>query len=206
MDRLDGLALWLADHEQLAVQELHIGFCGELVARGIPLWRSGLGLELLHPEQSGERSIWRADGSSVLTQAPAGVASSDDYLNSPVRIVDDTDRPFRQRLDDSMPRLPLLEDMRREGGTDYVIYPLPFLDRTRSAYLSFATQAAEGFSESDIGLLETSARLLSPYAERRALRRIAVDLLDTYVGPRTGQRIIEGRVDRGAVELIEAAI
>ena len=33
-----------------------------------------------------------------------------------------------------------------------------------------------------------------------------IDLLDTYVGPRTGQRIIEGRVDRGAVEMIEAAI
>jgi adenylate cyclase len=42
--------------------------------------------------------------------------------------------------------------------------------------------------------------------ERYVLRRIAIDLLDTYVGPHTGQRILEGQVDRGAVELIEAAI
>jgi adenylate cyclase len=33
-----------------------------------------------------------------------------------------------------------------------------------------------------------------------------MDLLDTYVGPHTGRRILEGRVERGAVEQIEAAI
>jgi adenylate cyclase len=38
------------------------------------------------------------------------------------------------------------------------------------------------------------------------LRRIAVDLMDTYVGPRTGQLVFEGRIERGGYETIEAAL
>jgi adenylate cyclase len=72
--------------------------------------------------------------------------------------------------------------------------------------ISFATQRPQGFDPTALDELELAARLLSPYLERYVLRRIAIDLLDTYVGPHTGQRILEGRVDRGAVELIEAAI
>ena len=55
---LDHFAFWLADHAQLSLLEMHKAFCEELVVRGLPLWRSSLGLELLHPEQSGVRSLW----------------------------------------------------------------------------------------------------------------------------------------------------
>jgi adenylate cyclase len=102
--------------------------------------------------------------------------------------------------------MPLLEDLRLAGASDYVMYPLPFLDQTRTAVISFATQQPQGFDPASLEGLEFATKLLSPYLERHVLRRIAVDLLDTYVGPRTGQRIIEGRVDRGAAEMIEAAI
>ena len=63
-----------------------------------------------------------------------------------------------------------------------------------------------GFSDAEIDRLEMAARLISPYAERHALRRIAVDLLDTYVGHHAGERIFQGQVQRGAVERIDAAI
>jgi adenylate cyclase len=102
--------------------------------------------------------------------------------------------------------MPLLEELRLSGATDYVMYPLPFLDQTRTAAISFATRDVQGFDETTVYCLARAAEMLSPYLERHVLRRIAIDLLDTYVGPRTGQRIIEGRVDRGAMELIEAAI
>jgi adenylate cyclase len=102
--------------------------------------------------------------------------------------------------------MPVLEELRDLGCTDYLMVPLPFLDTSRTAVASFATQQAGGFTAADLDELERAARLLSPYAERHVLRRIAIDLLDTYVGPRTGQRIIEGRVERGQMELIEAAL
>jgi adenylate cyclase len=70
------------------------------------------------------------------------------------------------------------------------MYPLPFLDQTRTAVISFATQQAQGFDTAEVVRLDLAAKLLSPYLERHVLRRIAVDLLDTYVGPRTVQRIL----------------
>jgi adenylate cyclase len=141
LERLEGFAFWLVDHAELSLLDLHAAFCDELVARGLPLWRSSLGLELLHPEQSGIRSLWTLNEGVKKTLAPRGVENLPDYLNSPVRIVDDTGRPFRQRLVGPMPNLALLDELRESGATDYVIFPLPFLDRTRSAYLSFATKA-----------------------------------------------------------------
>jgi adenylate cyclase len=42
--------------------------------------------------------------------------------------------------------------------------------------------------------------------ERRVLRRIAVDLLDVYVGRNAGERVFEGRIERGHAETIRAAI
>ena len=55
-------------------------------------------------------------------------------------------------------------------------------------------------------MLEGAGRLLSPYAERIALRRMAIDLLDTYVGRHAGERIFNGQIRRGALDEIEAAI
>jgi adenylate cyclase len=204
--RVGDLALWLAEHEGLALTDLHDGFCRELLARGVPLWRSSLGLELLHPEQSGVRSLWSVDAPVKVTQAPRGVETTPAYLNSPVRIIDETERPFRQKLTETIPDLPILMELKEAGGTDYMIFPLPFLDRARSSYLSYTTAAPKGFASADFKLLETATRLISPYAERRALRRMAIDLLDTYVGHHAGARIFNGQILRGAVDTIEAAI
>ena len=207
MQRLDGFGRWLANSapgDDLG--ELFTAFCREIVQRGFSVWRVSLALEVLHPELSGWLHVWTDETVTMRELARAGVAQSPSYLNSPVRIVDETDATFRRRLDAPCPEMPLLEEIRLLGATDYVMFPLPFLDHTRTAALAFATQQAEGFTPNDLDALEMAARLLSPYAERHVLRRIAIDLLDTYVGPHTGSRIIEGRVERGKAEQIEAAI
>ncbi|TDQ09165.1 adenylate cyclase [Phyllobacterium brassicacearum] len=207
MTYMDDIARWLADGApHHSVGALFDAFCREIVRSGLPLWRASLGLEVLHPEVSGWQHVWTDESLSVAASDRATAPTSQSYLNSPTRIVDDTEQPFRRRLDKPCPDMPLLEELRLSGATDYVMYPLPFLDRTRTAVISFATRLPKGFDPVSLDGLEFAAKLLSPYLERHVLRRIAIDLLDTYVGPHTGQRIIEGRVDRGAVELIEAAI
>lgn len=205
MKRVEGLAFWLAENSGLPMQALHEAFCRELLARGIPLWRSVLGREMLHPEQSGQQLIWTLE-TSTATHAVHGVEHTSTYLLSPVRIIDETDRPFRRRLAEPAPELPVLEEIRELGATDYAIWPLPFLDRTRSAFLSFATTSSSGFNDGDLEALRLAADLFSPYAERHSLRSIAIDLLDTYVGRHAGEQIFSGRIRRGAVDTIEAAI
>ncbi|HLI13695.1 MAG TPA: adenylate/guanylate cyclase domain-containing protein [Alphaproteobacteria bacterium] len=206
--RTTGLGHWLvaAAAARPQLSELHDAFCRELVARRLPIWRSTLGLELLHPELSGAMMVWTAGETRITRRERAGLETSPDYINSPTRIVDETDATFRRRLDKPAPEMPILESLRGQGATDYVMFPLPFQDRNRTAVLSFATTAKAGFTAADLTDLEMATALLAPYAERVVLRRLAIDLLDTYVGHHAGERIFAGRIERGKVETIEAAI
>jgi adenylate cyclase len=206
--RLPGLGQWLVGTaaREATVQNLQECFCRELRERGFDIWRSTLALEVLHPELSGFMHTWTA-GELVLRETQRqGITTSPDYLNSPARVVDETDRTFRKRLTEVPQAMPLLEELRAQGATDYVMFPLPFIDRTRTAATSFATTAPGGFSDQDIEELEAAANLFSPYAERQVLRRIAIDLLDAYVGHSAGEQIFLGRIERGNVETVYAAI
>lgn len=204
---MERIARWLVtDAPHDSVKGLFAAFCEEVVRIGMPIWRASLGLEVIHPEVSGWLHVWTREALSVEPMDRATAPTSSSYLTSPTRIVDETEQPLRRRLDAPCSDLPLLEELRIAGATDYIMYPLPFLSRTRTAVISFATQRPEGFDPVTLDELELAVKLLSPYFERYVLRRIAIDLLDTYVGRHAGQRILDGQVDRGAVEQIEAAI
>lgn len=184
--------------------ELHRLLCEKLVALGIPLWRSSLGLELLNPEFEGVQVRWVAHEASIDTLPRGGDWS--DYENSPAKIVDETRMPYRRKLDAPVQDIPMLESLRLEGASDYLIVPLPFLDRQRTAHLSFATQKPGGFNDVEITALADAAVLFSPYAERFMLRRSADTLLTTYVGRRSAAKVFEGMLDRGKAEILTASI
>ena len=205
--RTAGLGHWLARQAPVHghLDSLLQSFCRELTGRGLPLWRVTLGFEILHPETSGKMITWIDDVVTVRRNDRAN-SLGHDYCKSPVKIVDETDRPFRLRLDRPSPDLPMLEELRADGATDYVIFPLPFLDKRRTAFMSFASRSPGGFGTSDLAEMEMAAALISPYAERSVLRRIAIDLLETYVGRRSGKRIYAGHIERGKIETIGAAI
>ncbi|MFZ5677852.1 MAG: adenylate/guanylate cyclase domain-containing protein [Pseudomonadota bacterium] len=184
--------------------ELHRLLCEKLVELGIPLWRSSLGLELLNPEIEGVQVRWVAHEASI-DALPRG-GNSSDYDNSPAQIVDDTHKPYRRKLDQPVSDMPLLEDLRLQGATDYFITPLPFLDQQRTAHLSFATQKPGGFSDEEITALGDAALLFTPYAERFMLRRSGDTLLTTYVGRRSAAKVFDGVLDRGKAEFLTATI
>jgi len=210
VSRVDDLWRWLLEavEGRPTVDHLFGRFCAELLRRGLPLWRGSLGLELLHPEVSGTQFIW-TDASapvSLFEAARAGIVQSPSYQNSPTRIVDETDRPFRRRLDAPCPDMPLMEELRLKGATDYLMLPLPFVERSRTAVMAFATRQPGGFTSPDLDELSLAARLFSPYAERHVLHRIAEDLIETYVGSRTARRILKGQIERGTFDRVEAAL
>lgn len=183
------------------VAELHRLFCEGLVSFGIPLWRSSLGLEVLNPEIDGSQFRWVAHEIETRLM-PRGT----DYGGSPGQVVDDTGKPYRRRLDAPVSDMPLLEELRQMGATDYYIVPLPFIDRQRTAHISFATLKPQGFTDGDLEALSDAALIFSPCAERYVLRQIAIDLLITYVGRRSAAKIYEGALDRGKAEMITATI
>ena len=99
----------------------------------------------------------------------------------------------------------MLHELRAEGATDYVAFPLPFTDGTVHV-ATWTTRQPGGFTARQFADLEAVIAPLTRVAEIRALRRTATNLLNTYVGRQAGERILAGKIRRGFVEEIRAAI
>src|SRR5262245_26408030 len=95
------LALWLAEKAALPLADFHDSFSRHLVADGLPIWRAVLGTETLHPEQLGGQLVWLSETEAEPTEMVYyhGVELTSSYLNSPLRVVDETGKSFRTRLD-----------------------------------------------------------------------------------------------------------
>jgi adenylate cyclase len=83
--------------------------------------------------------------------------------------------------------------------------PLVFSGGNRNA-ISLATDRPGGFSDPDLAVLDATLPAFAAVAELQQLRRTARDLLNTYVGPNTGERIFSGEVKRGDGEVIHAVL
>ena len=103
------------------------------------------------------------------------------------------------------PDIPVLRDLAAAGATDYVAHPLLFSDGTIHV-VTWATDRPTGFTPEQIGELVSVVAPLARVAEIRALRRTASNVIETYVGNQTGERILAGKIRRGHVETIRAAI
>ena len=72
--------------------------------------------------------------------------------------------------------------------------------------VTWATDRPGGFSDADIAALEEINPALAAIAETRAERRISTNLLDTYLGPQAGRRILAGQILRAQGERMRAVI
>jgi len=201
---------WLMQRAWLCATpaELTEQFARHLLLIGLPLWRLNVNIWTLHPELAGQRFTWVRDAGPVIeTDTPHGILQSPAYLNSPVRLVSDGLGGVRQRLDIDDPefQFPVLDELRANGGTDYVAMPLPFSDG-RMQTLTLATDHPDGFFTATLGQVFPAAIPLGRFYEVLTLRRNASDLFDTYLGKRTGRQVLQGLTRRGDGEDIRAAI
>ena len=205
---LENIRTWLIDGARSAPQAsmLMAQLADRLIAAGLPLSRAGVFVQTLHPEVFGRNFVWRPSTGVVAGSAKYGVQDSDEFRNSPLRLLYEGGQELRFRLDDPASRaFPFFDDMREEGVTDYLAAPLHFLDGSIHA-TSWSTVHPQGFSEGDITAIRVIIPALSRLVEVIGLRRVAVTLLDTYVGSRAGGRILAGQIRRGHAETMRAAI
>jgi adenylate cyclase len=183
------------------------GLCDRLLACGLPLHRVAVFVTTLHPDVMGQRFLWRQGGDVVITEAPYAMLETETYHRSPVRTVFATAQPIRLRVEqpDCPQHYGIVEELRAEGVSDYLIQPLPFTSGDVRA-ISWTTTRPGGFDDADLAALDAVCRPLARLVEIYALRRIATNLLDTYVGRHAGERILQGRIRRGDIERIEAVI
>jgi adenylate cyclase len=113
----------------------------------------------------------------------------------------------RRRLSGENARLdfPILEELAAEGVTDYIALPLELSDGRRIA-VTLATDQEYGFSRSDLVTLESLTGLLAPLLEIHVMRGITRNLLNAYLGPEIGRRVLAGDIERGRGETTRAVI
>jgi adenylate cyclase len=203
------VADWLIDGARSAPQPVQVlaQLSERLVACGIPLWRVAVFVRTLHPQVMGRRFIWRPGTEVEVSEAPFELLESAAFLENPIAQVYATGRALRRKLadPDCAVDFPVLSELRAEGITDYLASPLLFTDGAVHA-VTCTTRQSGGFTDAQIAGIEAIVTPLARVAEIRALRRMGSTLLDTYVGHDAGERILAGRIRRGDIEEIHAAI
>jgi adenylate cyclase len=189
-------------------REFGAEMCRRIVAAGIPIWRGFCFVATLHPEILAAAYIWnREEADAMRVVAGHDLGNSLEFIDSPIAVVRRTRETLRRRLCDSDCPLDfsVLQQLKAEGGTDYVAIPMVRSDSETNA-ITFATDHKGGFTNSEIAGLEYIAQALGVITELQSSRRIAKSLLDTYIGRRTGERVLSGSIRRGTGETIRAVI
>lgn len=181
--------------------------CQRLRTAGGAFYRSAVFIRTLHPSIMGRRYSW-ADGEGVsMIQAPYAILDSDLFKASPIDAVYQTGEAVRLRLDDpDCPRdYNMVDDLRAEGASDYLMRPMFFSNGEIHA-ISWATRRPGGFAGAELAAFDAVTPPFARATEIYALRRTAVTFLDTYVGHGAGARILSGNIQRGDVQEIDAVI
>jgi adenylate cyclase len=205
-----GVVRWMLKEgrHHTRMREFGDEMCRRIVAAGIPLWRGFCAVGTLHPQVAATAYVWRRDelGAKRETASHARVQTPE-LAQSPVREVRRTGRMLRRRLaDPDCPQdYPVLPVLRQQGGTDYVAMPMVCSDGAINA-ITWVTDRAGGFTDPELEALGEVAEALAIIVELQSTRRVARSLLDTYVGHRTGERVLSGAITRGSGEAIRAVI
>jgi adenylate cyclase len=205
---LQNVTDWLIDGARSAASPpaMMAEACDRLVDAGLPLWRVGVFVRTLHPDIFGVSFVWRRGGEVVVESADFDILDSDQYRSSPLSVLYSTEQEVRRKLSGNAgDNSPFLADMRQEGVTDYIALPVRFTDGSIHAS-SWTTKRPGGFSDDHIEGLRRLVLPLTRVIEIIHLRRTALNLLDTYVGNRAGERIWGGQIRRGHHDTMHAAI
>jgi adenylate cyclase len=189
-------------------QEMLMQFCRGLLAQGIAVCRVAVFVRTLHPNVAGRGFFWREDRDEVeVDSAEHSWFASEEHLKSPIYAVWTQNSEIRRRLADPDCALdyPLLKRLRAEGMTDYLAMPLRFLSGEVHV-VTFATRRPGGFLDAELDALRGVLPSFTRVAEIYSNMRKAQNILDAYLGPSAGAKVLAGKIKRGDGEDLNAVI
>lgn len=189
-------------------EDLTAAFAKKLTENGVAVSRLSVMTWSLHPMIAGRNFIWDKSTDAVTTYAPTyEIYSHPSFINSPLRHVSNGLGGVRQKLSEAHLEnsFPIMQDLRDSGATDYVAMPLPFSDGQINV-LTITCDHPNGFTTPNLGLVFECVFVISRFFEAFAQREKARSLLETYLGKRTGARVLGGEIRRGDGDEIDAAI
>ncbi|HEX2580759.1 MAG TPA: adenylate/guanylate cyclase domain-containing protein [Dongiaceae bacterium] len=216
---------WLIDEGRLTpdFSETLQQLVEKLLAAGVPLLRFFLGVRAVHPQIAAIAYIWSRDEPHITEGTrDHSVLQSGAFRNSPLYNIYEKGETFiRRRIGveaalapfgapsaaerDSVLEFPILDDLRKIGGTDYMVFALPQSSGTKAS-LSLSTYRKEGFHDDEVEGIRSLISTIALITETHEVQRTATTLLETYLGKHPGRRVLGGDVQRGEGITIAAAI
>ncbi len=179
----------------------------QLVACGAPVDQLRLTMRALNPEIIGVTNFWlKSTDVSRRLETERYVKETDRYIGSPMMQLYDTGEMVRQRLD-QLPETAhrAYTELSDDGFTDYLALPV-FTANGVDAAIIVTTRINGGFSQKDIENFCEIRNYMAPIVEVQSLRHLSKSLLNTYVGKRTGEKVLAGMIKRGDADIINAAL
>ena len=181
--------------------------CERLLTLGAPIWRTRLDFRTLHPQVTALGFTWIRGAAMRGSRVEHGIEETDAFIGSPMAKVYIEGEVLRRRLEglDPVREHQVLHDIAAAGGTDYLALPIRFRTEVGGC-TTFATDRKEGYDDTDVLKLMALGEVLASVLEVMSVRHAARSLLDTYLGPRIGDRVLRGQIRRGDGESIDAAM
>jgi adenylate cyclase len=201
---------WLSSEARYAPSLAAIldGLAQRLRRAGVPLARLTIHIGTVHPQLLGYGCTWNGGlGYCAEFEVRYVALEEDSYKRSPMRPVREERVIVRRdpRLPEAQAEFPLMIDLHAEGITDYVARPLGVVGDVTSA-VTYSTDSPLRFSDAHLALIERVLPILALNIDVRIMRSVAGNVLDAYVGPRAGARVLSGEIRRGQGERIDAVI
>jgi adenylate cyclase len=209
-DTIDAIIEWLGGPagQIPSLTEEFDEFAWRMLAAGFPLLRATFHLRTLHPQYLGATFVWwRTTGRTTQTYVTHEAQDLFGNDDNPVRRVLVRGEIVRRRVDlpDGKLDFPILHDLKAQGATDY--FALPVKSSFGTNYMvTYVTDRPGGFTPQEIVDLTRVTRRLPLLADLRNHRRIASNILNAYLGPTTGPKVLAGQIRRGAGEEITAVL
>src|SRR3954468_7862186 len=217
---VDRLADWLIRRglEGAATPDLLRLFCEKCGAAGLPVNRALMFIDTLHPVHEGRMVRWRNDGvaddGAIRDYGPSDQGEmAEVWQRSPFfHLLQTGAEEMRRRIGFGEPAdYLIIQEMKDAGHTDYVLFvhrfaPEGTIGEMDCFYSGWSTMHPEGFSDGHLAALRRLVPALGLAVKAAALARVAATLVDVYLGQDAGRRVLEGRIQRGVAERIEAVL
>jgi adenylate cyclase len=193
-------------------------FCQTLLHKGLPIGRANVIVDTLHPVHEGRAFRWRRDDPQLAPMVEYGRTNVSGPMQESWRrsiyyhLLQTGESLLRCRLIvDPRADFPILDELRSEGQTDYVVLINRFaaegaLGEMDGVYSSWSTDHPDGFSDHEVEALADLVPSLALAIKCTSLARIAETLVETYLGRDAGRRVLRGRIERGVADRIGAVL
>ena len=215
-DQFAELTAWITEAGLAGLSEAATltEFCERALALGLPLARANVVIDTLHPIYEGRAFTWTQKSKETrLTEFGRSDERLDLWERSPFYRLELSGESFlRRRLNaETEGEFSIFSDLRAEGMTDYLAITNRFaaegiIGDMDCVYSSWATDAPQGFRDSDVDDLSRLMPMVALTLKSASLTRIAGTLVETYLGRDAGRKVLGGRIGRGVADRIEAVL